>query len=234
MLTRARRWLRWKLGPRGFSELHLVHSVLTAPGVMVDAGAHHGGSLYPFAKEGWWVYAFEPDTRNRTVLKQAAAGLRRVVIDPRAIGERDGEELPLFTSEVSTGISTLRAFHSSHRSTTTAITVRFDTALADVDEVTLLKTDLEGWDLIALRTFPWDRLRPRVVVCEFEDRKTVPLGYTFHDLARFLVAGGYLVLVSEWYPVVEYGQQHRWRSLRPYPVELADPDGWGNLIGEAD
>jgi hypothetical protein len=67
-------------------------------------------------------------------------------------------------------------------------------------------------------------------MCEFEDRKTVPLGYDYDDLATYLIKLGYVVFTSEWYPVVEYGRRHRWRSMRRYPVPLDDERGWGNLL----
>ena len=153
-----------------------------------------------------------------------------VVIDDHAVAEQDGTLVDLYTSSVSSGISTLAPFHASHRTTDAVETIRLDSFLADIEQVTVLKTDTEGYDLPVLRTFPWGRLHPRGVVCEFEDRKTVRLGYDVRDLAEFLVGLGYIVFVSEWYPVVEYGQHHRWRSLRRYPVALEDPDAWGNLV----
>ena len=90
--------------------------------------------------------------------------------------------------------------------------------------------DTEGHDLFVLRTFPWETHRPDVVVCEFEDSKTVPLGYTYQDLGSFLVDRGYQVLMSEWYPVVRYGIAHRWRRVVRFPATLEDPAGWGNFI----
>lgn len=200
------------------------------PGLLVDVGAHFGSSLRRFADDGWRVIAIEPDPNNRAVLVERLQGRENVIVDARAIGEQDGEILSLYTSDVSTGISALAPFHPSHRATSEVETVRLDTLLALADRVTALKTDLEGYDLLALRTFPWARLHPRAVVCEFEDRKTVPLGYTYHDLGSYLVEQGYAVFVSEWFPVVEYGRRHRWRSLRRYPSELEDPAAWGNFI----
>lgn len=85
-----------------------------------------------------------------------------------------------------------------------------------------------------LQGFPWERGQPAVIECEFEDTKTVPLGYTFHDLARFLVERGYTVYVSEWHPIIRYGIRHDWRALMRYPCELADPKGWGNLLAFRD
>jgi hypothetical protein len=72
-------------------------------------------------------------------------------------------------------------------------------------------------------------MKPSVVLCEFEDRKTLPLGHTYHDIANYLRGWGYEVIVSEWYPIAEYGQTHRWRRAVRYPVDL-DPYAWGNLL----
>jgi hypothetical protein len=87
---------------------------------------------------------------------------------------------------------------------------------------------------MALRGYPWDRSKPRVIVCEFEDAKTRPLGYDYHDLAGFLVARGYRLIVSEWRPIVRYGVQHRWRRFAEYPCELTESAAWGNLIAVTD
>src|SRR3546814_10935540 len=82
---------------------------------------------------------------------------------------------------------------------------------SDIDGVDFLKVDTEGHDLFVLQGFPWERFRPAVIECEFEDAKTVPLGYTFHDMARFLLAKGYRVLVSEWHPIIRSGVRPDWR-----------------------
>jgi FkbM family methyltransferase len=197
---------------------------------MVDVGAHHGGALEAFAQSGWSVHAFEPDPSNRAELMSGPGRMPSVHVDSRAITEIDGDQLELFTSDVSSGISTLTAFHPSHHATATVETVRLDTYLARIDRVDFLKVDTEGHDLFVLKTFPWSRLKPQALVCEFEDRKTVPLGYGYRDLAQFLVDQGYVVLVSEWYPIVEYGLSHRWRAMHRYPHQLASADAWGNLI----
>jgi FkbM family methyltransferase len=215
-----------------FEEIDLLHQLLRSrpDGVMVDVGAHYGSSLRPFAADGWQIYAIEPDPNNRAILERRFGRSPNVTIEPRAISERDGDRVSLYTSSVSSGISTLTPFHPSHAPTREVETVRLDTLLSGASEVTLLKTDTEGWDLRVLQTFPWDRLQPSAVMCEFEDRKTAPLGYDYADLAGFVVEHGYAVFTSEWYPVVEYGRRHKWRSIRRYPVDLADPHGWGNLL----
>jgi hypothetical protein len=69
-----------------------------------------------------------------------------------------------------------------------------------------------------------------VIVCEFEDSKTKPLGYSFHDLARFIQSKGYRLLISEWKPVQQYGGLHDWNRFSEYPCELSEEKAWGNII----
>jgi FkbM family methyltransferase len=108
------------LGPSDYDEVAVAHSLLRGErGVMVDVGAHHGGALVDFAIDGWSVFCFEPDPTNRAILLERTAGQPKVRVDERAISEVDGEEVSLFTSKVSTGISSMAAFHPSHQATAT-------------------------------------------------------------------------------------------------------------------
>jgi FkbM family methyltransferase len=200
--------------------------------VMVDVGAHFGSALHAFAERGWRVYAYEPDPDNRQKLMQRVNGHANVRIDDRAVSDRPGQVLPFFSSEESTGISGLSAFRDSHqqRCEVTTTTVAQICEEHHLNEIDFLKIDTEGYDLMVLKGVPWDRIRPRIIECEFEDRKTVPLGYTFHELAQYLVDRGYTVLVSEWHPVIRYGIQHDWYRLTTYPCQLNHTEAWGNLL----
>jgi len=201
-------------------------------GTMVDVGAHYGGALERFAQSQWQVYAFEPDSQNRTHLKARFGDAPNVRIDARAVSDKDDANVPLFRSEESTGISGLSAFRPTHRQCETVdiTTLAHLAGEQSIEQIDFLKIDTEGFDLFVLRGVPWERIQPRLILCEFEDRKTVPLGYTFHDLARYLEEQGYSVLVSEWYPIERYGIKHRWRRFVPYPCDLADTQAWGNLL----
>lgn len=224
-----RRGLVYRLFGREINEVSIVSDVIGAElGTMIDVGAHWGGCLAQFLERGWTVYAIEPDTDNRAKL---AVNFPKATIDSRAVSERDGETVRLFTSDISAGISTLSPFHPTHEPTSEVRTVRLDTFINEygIQRVDFLKTDVEGYDLLALRTFPWDKLRPKAVVCEFEDNKTNRLGYASHDMAKFLQDRGYAVVVSEWYPIVQYGTEHRWRRFAHYPTDIPS-DSWGNLI----
>ena len=214
------------------NEVQLGYQVLQGNAdskVMIDVGANNGRSLRAFALDGWRIFAFEPDPVNREQLEQT--------IDTRAVSDETKSDVPFYRSDVSSGISGLSSFHPSHKEAGTVSTVTLDQFCQEkqVDSIDFLKVDTEGYDLFVLKSVPWERLMPRVIVCEFEDRKTVPLGYTWNDMAKYLTAHGYKVLVSEWYPVVEYGGHHRWRTFADYPIELLGGEqGHGNLIATSD
>lgn len=219
-------------------ESQLVFNLLAdadQPGLMIDVGAHHGSSLAPFAEHGWQVIAFEPDSQNRETLTDAFSSYDNVYIDPRACSERAEPQATLFASAESTGVSGLAPFLDSHHASETVSVTTLATALEEHQlsstPVDFLKIDTEGFDLMVLKGFPWQTAaHPQVILCEFENSKTIPLGYDFHDLAKFLTDLGYQMIVSEWYPVKSYGRTHRWRRFVTYPCQLADLQSWGNMI----
>ncbi len=198
-------------------------------GLMIDVGAHRGGSLAPFWHAGWTIVAFEPDPRHHQALSAAIQGIDRIILDGRAVSSVSGERVTFYMSEESPGISGLSPFRDSHVAVGTVETVALRDVLDD-EHVHLLKTDTEGFDLFVLQGYPFERSRPDVIMAEYEDHKTVPLGYRFKDLATFLIEQGYQIWVSEWHPIVRYGITHQWQRLFQYGEHEPDPDGWGNVI----
>lgn len=215
-------------------EVHIVEGAfksLGTIGVMIDVGAHHGSSLDGFAEAGWTVYAFEPDPKNRAYLTSLVGHRPNVHIDIRGVSDAPKKDVPFFTSEVSTGISSLSSFHVSHREALRIDLVTLSQFAEEkhISRVDFLKIDTEGFDIFVLKGFPWERFTPQCVVCEYENRKTEALGYNTDDMYNFLIARGYEVAISEWCPVVEYGGSVTWKAFRRSPAEI-DPDSWGNLI----
>lgn len=226
----------------GLDECALVFDLLDAahkPGVMVDVGAHFGSSLASFARSGWKVLAFEPDSANRERLEANMAASPQnyagVWLSPLAVSDEVRENVAFFSSPVSTGISGLSAFHESHNetgrvSTTTLNNVVREHELAAID---FLKIDVEGHEMSVLSGLDFQSIRPRVIIAEFEDTKTLPNGYSTGDLAQYLVDRGYSVFASEWYPIERYGVRHQWRRLLRWPAEIP-ADAWGNLVAFID
>jgi len=231
----ARRRVRYLLGWKKFDETDIVYQTIKdtdKPKVMIDVGACTGASLEKFAKDGWCVYAFEPDSNNRAELIRLSNCFPSFTIDCRAVSNKNEKQCLFYTSSVSAGISGLSSFHPSHKESMRVDTVTLETFCGEknVTAINFLKIDAEGFDFFVLQKVPWDSVRPEVILCEFEDRKTVPLGYTFHDMAAFLVDKAYHLLISEWYPIVEYGRRHRWRRFTSYPCELLDKNAFGNIF----
>lgn len=229
-----------ELGPEtvdqhSIDEVGIVIKVLKIgrrKGVMVDVGAHHGGTAFPFAAAGWNVFAFEPDVVNREQLTEKVGQFDNVTIDSRALSSRAVKAVTFYRSTQSTGISGLSAFHESHSAAYDVEVTTLRQAIAEhhIGSIDFLKIDTEGYDKFVLEGLPWETHSPRVIVAEFEDFKTTPLGYDFHDFARYLTERGYHVLVSEWSPIVAYGGRHTWVAFKRYPCDLGSDRAWGNFI----
>jgi len=205
-------------------------------GVMCDVGAHHGYCLIPFAIADWQVFAFEPDPDNRSQLLENTLMYPGVHVDPRAVSDKTDASVPFYTSNESSGVSSLSAFLPSHELANMVSTITLSEFLLEqnLDRVDYLKIDTEGFDLMVLQGVAWEEIQPTVILCEFEDAKTQKLGYTYETLADYLLGKGYHVLVSEWRPIVRYGEQHSWRGYFTCPHKLHDEKAWGNLVATND
>lgn len=201
-------------------------------GIMIDVGAHHGSAARPFLEKSWNVYGYEPDPNNRKVLIEKLSIYNSFILSSCAVSDQAGEILDFYASEESTGISGLSSFTENHKKicqvTTTTLTDEINKL--DIKNVDFLKIDTEGFDLMVLKGFPWEKMTPNIIECEFEDFKTVPLGYNFNDISNYLVSKGYTVYVSEWYPIIKYGSKHTWKRLFKYDNQKIDKSSWGNLL----
>lgn len=203
---------------------------------MIDAGALHGGTFNGFLSLGWKVHAFEPhplffqklEQKFESYVKKSQLSLNKC-----ALSDSPREKASFYVSEESPGINSLTPFRESHEVLTQVPVTTLNNYFKDnrIENIDFLKIDTEGYDLMVLQGFPWEQLHPKVILCEFENRKTEQLGYKFEDMAEYLYQKGYQVFVSEWYPIVRYGgDTHAWRQLISYPSDLADENAWGNIL----
>lgn len=201
-----------------------IFNKLGKTGLMIDVGACHGATSLPFLKDGWNVYAFEPDSENRKTLINNLSPYtkKRVQIDDRAVSNKISDSVILYKSKESAGISGLSNFNTLHYPGE-KINVTTLSKVIDYNKwgrIDFLKIDCEGFDKFVLEGLPWETHKPTVIVTEFENRKTLRLGYKFEDLADYLLGKGYFLIVSEWEPVVTYGQKHVWKCFKKYPCSL--------------
>lgn len=205
-----------------------------APGerIMIDVGAHYGSSMLKFAKAGWTVYCFEPDDDNRAVLTKTVKknDFKKVYIDERAVSNLETKGT-YFTSGMSSGISSLIKFHPSHKEAKEVDIITLSTfcEAEDLNNIDFLKIDTEGNDLRVIEGLKINKRKPLFILCEYEDSKTKLINYTKEDIINYLVNSGYYCIISEWYPIVQYGMQHKWKKITD-DISLADSNSWGNII----
>lgn len=126
---------------------------------IIDGGGHHGVvarqyvGLFPGAK----VYSFEPTPATFQVLGRNVAGIGAIEAVNAAVGDRDGE-VEFYIDEVEQANSLLPRSPGEGNSgraqrSVRAEMVRLETFLArkGIDHVDILKLDLEGYELPALR-----------------------------------------------------------------------------------
>lgn len=218
---------------KSFDEGDLIESFFTkGKGTLIDVGAHFGESFAYYEKCGWEVLAFEPDPTNRERIQIKS---KKTKLFNFAVSDVSGLELEFYTSEESSGISGLVAFHDTHTTKFKVNTITLTDIIEQesINSVDFLKIDTEGNDLLVLKGFPFSKMKPDIVLCEFEDKKTKHLDYTYSDMGNYLIDKGYKVYISEWHPIERYGVKHKWHSIKPFNsgTKLNNELGWGNFIG---
>ncbi len=217
-------------------ELKFIQSLLKNLNIkrkmLFDVGAHFGTFSQPFAREGWQVHAFEPDPENRAKFEVWAHQFSGIQISSNAVADKPQMGAKFFKSHESTGISSLNSFTENHfeGSLVDVITLADYCLKNSIEDIDLLKIDTEGHDLFVLKGFPWKKIRPKVIMSEFENKKTISLGYCYEDMGHYLMNQGYSVFVSEWKPIVRYGIEHDWNRCFMYPGSLETENAWGNFI----
>ncbi len=224
-------FLKRKLN-RQFDERYLIYDFLDFKnGLMLDVGSMDGSSFMPFLLKKWKVYAFEPDKANYKLIADYLNkwNLKAVLID-KAVSDKEEKKI-FYTSNLSTGIPSLLKFNENQVPSHEVSTLRLKDFVKDnqIEKVDFLKIDIEGYDFMALKGFDFSHIKPRVIMCEFEDDKTKLLGYTTRDMATFLELQGYFIIYSIWDPIQTYGAQHTWRKMSIDSKDIKEND-WGNIL----
>lgn len=205
--------------------------------VMFDVGAHDGASFARFLSDGWRVIAFEPNPFKNPPIERLSQQSNLLTLCKKAVSDKEEKGLTFYLSDISDGISSLCNFHKSHKEATFKVdSIRLDTYCKNfkINKINFLKIDTEGYDYFVLKSLDWCKYSPEIIECEFENNKTKDkLNYCAEDMAEFLTDKGYKILVSEWYPIVQYGTSHNWKCFKKYPCSI-DDDAWGNFIAVRD
>lgn len=215
-----------------FDERYIIYDFLNfKKGVMFDVGSMDGSSFMPFLLKKWDVFAFEPDKENyKNISNYLNKWNLKTTLLEKAVSDVE-ETKTFYTSNTSTGIPSLLKFNKdqvpSHEVST--VVLKDLVKANDVNKIDFLKIDVEGYDLNVLKGFDFSKFKPRVIMCEFEDKKTELLGYSTLDMANFIKEKGYFLIYSIWFPIQKYGEQHNWKKMST-SFEDIESDDWGNII----
>ena len=199
--------------------------------IMFDVGAFVGSSFQYFLDSNWEIHAFEVDKVYFKNLKNKYGN--KVVLNNLAVDITSNKKVNLYESEVSKGITSLIPFHPSHRPSgyeVNTINLSDYTKTHHIEHIEFLKIDIEGNDYNALLGSNWEKIVPEVLLVEFELNKTLSLGHTPDDIAKFLISKNYTVYVFEWYPIIQYGTEHSLKDFYKYQVNKIPDNSWGNFI----
>ncbi|MEM4296998.1 MAG: FkbM family methyltransferase [Nitrososphaerota archaeon] len=182
--------------------INFVRSYLREGDVFVDIGSHHGLYTLLAAKQvgkAGKVISFEPSPRERVKLMRNIRANRcqnLVTVEPFALSDTIGEVQLLLAPTFHSGLNSLRPINEpiqvesviSVKSTTLDEYVK----QKGIHRIKLIKVDAEGAELSILRgsLYVLQHLRP-IWVLEASSRRTMPWGYTPHDLVSFMSDMGY-------------------------------------------
>lgn len=226
----------------GAHDLKVLFALLRAGDTVIDIGANVGSHCVPIAKRlgaTTQVHAFEPHPRVFSYL-QANARLNHLAnlhLYNYALGETEGEVCftDLHTDDLNRVTVDLRG------ESTLRVPMRpLDSFECAQQPITLIKLDVEGYELFVLRGAERALSRTQLLYLEACDAHTEPYGYTVRDMAAFLQERGWTLYQVEranplrLRPVVNFctgAQWQNWLGVRDWqwlqartPVEVVQAD----------
>jgi FkbM family methyltransferase len=213
---------RW----HGAHDLRVLQTLLRGGDTLIDIGANVGSHCIPLAKrlgDTTRVYAFEAHPRVFQYL-QANAKLNRLTnlhLYPYALGEREGEVrfTDLHTDDLN------RVASENADAPVIGVPMRpLDSFECAQQPITLIKLDVEGYELFVLRGGEQALHQTQLLYVEVCDSHTESYGYRVRDLATFLRERGW--------------QLYRVSSVQPLRLSVVEAEPsvaeWENWLGVRD
>jgi FkbM family methyltransferase len=210
-------WL-WSERARERSDEFFYRRFLREGDTVVDVGANIGLctllSAHIVGAEGK-VYSFEPHPRTFSQLQKNVALNRCSHVNLYQIGASNEYENILFTDEYVSDIN-----HVDRAGSISVILKPIDHSLPkECSAVTLLKIDVEGYELFALKGAEDTLTKTRVIYFESAPRSFERYGYTLKDIFVYLCAQGFVIYKTD-----------QELELIPVALEYQTLSGYENVI----
>ncbi|MCX5724504.1 MAG: FkbM family methyltransferase [Nitrospirae bacterium] len=156
-------------------EYWLLEQVLSAspgPTILLDVGANKGDwtayalGVIPAPNEVK-IHAFEPSLATRAMLTARFAGAVAVTVHPCALAETEGEAL-FYSHEAGAGTNSLSPSSGLSVEAVTRMTIDQFVHRSEIQSVSMLKIDTEGFDLLVLRGAEQSLREGRIDLVQFE------------------------------------------------------------------
>ena len=225
----------WKTLARGEPELRLARHICSPSEVSVDVGANRGIYAYLFAKYSGRVFAVEPHPAMAERLKRWLPA--KVAIMNIAASDQDGQcefHIPLRSGTDVDSRCSLEADVNSEFATRTIFVERrrLDEFVIDRGSVGVLKVDVEGHEMSALRGLAGivGKSRPTVIV-ESEARHHAGSPHDVFEFFRAFGYRGYFIHKGRLRKIEEFSVEAFQACKEPLPVDGGkSPDYVNNFL----
>ena len=161
--------------PATNGEYWLLRHVLAIPAatkVLLDVGANKGNWSAEAieiagATQALNIHAFEPSHQTRLMLATRFPDSSAVTVQPYALSDSTGEAT-FYSEEVGGGTNSLSSSSGSKSEIVKLTTIDIFLEEADIAEVSMVKIDTEGFDLLVLRGAESSLNAGRIEVLQFE------------------------------------------------------------------
>lgn len=217
-------WIQYWMFMDGAYEKQLVDFLnpLVKGKIFFDVGANIGAYTLTLAKSAAQTYSFEASASNAAILRNfvGLSKLKNIEVTNKAVSNKTGEMIQLFSSTDTGGNNT--QFHDFGKGSETVPTITLDQFCADsnIDQVGVIKIDIEGSELAAFQGAHnlLSKCRP-ILLVEFHAVVAKQANWELVEL--------YNLLKSYHYNVFELDR----KGLIPFdPSRLSEPEFYANLI----
>jgi FkbM family methyltransferase len=191
--------LKWP-DPWRYAFLNDIYRRAARGGSCVEVGANIGSAAVFLADFFQRVYAFEPSSRNRDILRRNLElnAIGNTQILPTALGDQPGTATLHVDPSNNSGQDSLIPLETQLLARTENVPVTtLDLALPDVTDVTFLHVDTEGYDVKVLngaREFVRRQQARPCIQVKFAPHLIARSGATVDELLSFIAEFGYKVM----------------------------------------